>query len=472
MAIPNVMQTGRSGMVAAKAQMATTSHNISNANTEGYSRQRTDQKPDNPVAHGTHSFIGRGTLLSRTGRINDQYVEKQLRNSGRELGHLEEKDFALKQTEDIFNEMGGEGLNRIVAKFFNDFRKLGNDPDSEAVRHAVRESSQAMINDFHHLRSQVEGLRNHIDARIEGYSRDVNAIAKDITELNIKIKSMEIGGAPANDLNDQRDLLVKKLYSYMDLQSHSDKDGGINIDVKGIGPLVNGPNHETLRIERTPKDSEGKDVNSLSIFSSSSANGDVTHTLKGGKIGALLEVRDQTLGKVLDQLDELAKAITDSVNEIHFQGFSREGETGHFFFKPLDSKDKASAEFGLSESIKENVNNIAAAAAENAPSDNRIALAISQVQNMRLMNDGKSSLDDFYNSIVSEVGVHAGRTKTSLAQQKDIDNNLTKMRDQISGVSIDEETANLLQFQQMYDASARVINVADECLKTVLALGR
>jgi flagellar hook-associated protein 1 len=472
MALPNVMQTGRGGMVAAKAQMSTSSHNIANANTEGYSRQRTDQKADMAVPHGPKSYIGTGVQLARTQRINDHYVEKQLRNVGRELGNLEERDFALKQAEDIFNEMGGEGLNRLVSKFFNDFRKLGNDPDSEAVRHSVRESSQAMVNDFHRVRSQVEELRSHLDARIDGYSREVNAITKELTDLNTKIKVLENGGAPANDLNDHRDLLVKKLNSYLDIQTHNDKDGGVNIDVRGIGPLVNGPNHETFTVHRTPQDAQGKAVNALSIHSTGAAMGDVTHTLKGGKLGALLEVRDQTLTDVLGRLDELAKAITDSVNAVHTEGFTRDGTQGVAFFKQIDSQDRAAAEFGLSDSVKANVNNIAAAAAENAPSDNRIAVAISQIQNMRLMNGGRSSVDDFYNSIVSDIGVASGRARSNLTQQKDIELNLNKIREQNSGVSIDEETANLLQFQHAYDASARVIQVADECLKTVLNIGR
>ena len=472
MALPNVMQTGRSGMVAAKAQMNTTSHNIANANTEGYSRQRTDQAADQAVPHGNHSFIGRGVLLERTHRINDEYVEKQLRNVGRELGNLEEKDFALKQTEDIFNEMGGEGLNRMVSKFFNDFRKLANDPDSEAVRHAVRESSEAMINDFHRVRGQVEELRSHLDARIEGYTREVNSLTTELRDINQKIKVLEAGGAPANDLNDHRDLIVKKLNGYLDLQSHKDKDGAINLDVRGIGPLVNGPTAETFSVHRSPRDNEGKDDNVLSVHSTGSARGDVTHTIKGGKLGALLEVRDGNLTGVLGRLDELAKAITDSVNAVHVEGFNREGEKGNLFFRALGTQERAAKEFGLSEAVKADVNNIAAAAAGDAPSDNRVAVAISQIQNMRLMNDGKSSVDDFYNSIVSDVGVAAGRTRGSLVQQKDIEQNLNKVREQNSGVSLDEETANLMQFQHAYDASARVISVADECLKTVLALGR
>jgi flagellar hook-associated protein 1 FlgK len=459
-------------MVAAKAQMSTTSHNIANANTEGFSRQRVQQKADNAVPHGGKNMIGQGTILARTERLNDNYIEKQIRGAGRDLAHLEEKDMALKQAEDIFNEMGGEGLNRLISKFFNEFRKLGNEPDNEAVRQSVRESTQAMSNDFKRLRTQVEDVRTHLDARIEGFAKEANSLAEQVKDLNLKIKVQELSGAPANDLCDQRDLAMKKLATYVDVSVHPDKDGAYQVDIKGVGPLVNGPNAEKLTVYRSPDDGEGKPENSFSIRSSGSASNDLTHALKGGKIGALLEVRDQTLSGVLNRLDELASAITNSVNALHREGITRYGTKGVDFFKTLPGKERAAAFMGLSDSVASDINNIASGAIPDAPGDNRIAVAISQIQNMRLMENGNATLDSYYNGLVSDVGVVAGRTRNSLVQQKDISLQLDKMREQISGVSIDEETANLLQFQRAFDASAKVISVADECLETVLNLRR
>ena len=459
-------------MVAAKAQMATTSHNISNANTEGYSRQRVQQKADNPTPFGQKNLIGQGTLLARTERVNDNYIEKQIRSAARDLSHLEEKDLALKQTEDIFNEMGGEGLNRLVAKFFNDFRKLGNEPDNEAVRQSVRESTAAMANDFHRLRGSVEEVRTHLDSRIEGFTKEANSLADQVKDLNIKIKVQELSGAPANDLRDQRDLTMKRLSTYVDTSIHLDKDGAFNVDIKGVGPLVSGPNAEKFSVNRSPDDGEGKPENSFSIGFTGSASGDVTHAISGGKLGALLEVRDQTLSSILNRLDELASTITESVNAIHREGVTSYGTKGVDFFKQLDGKERASQYIGLSDAITNDVNQIAAAATPDSPGDNRIAVAISQIQNMRVMENGNSTLDSFYNGIVSDVGVVAGRNRNSLVQQKDISMQLDKMREQISGVSMDEETANLLQFQRAFDASAKVISVADQCLETVLNLRR
>lgn len=471
MAIPSLFQTGRSGMVASKAAMATTGHNISNANTEGYTRQRVETVAAPPQVHG-HHMVGTGALVSRVGRVNDDYIEKQLRNGGRDMAHMEEKDVMLKQTEDIFNEMNGDGLNRLISRFYNEFRRLSNEPDNEAVRQSVREGAQAMINDFHRLRREVEDVRNHIDARLEGYTREINAYSEEVKDLNIKIKVQEASGATANDLQDKRDMALRKLGSYMDLTMHTDKDGAYSIDVRGVGPLVTGPEVQKFSVDRTPADENGKTENSLELRTTASAQGNVTHQVRGGKVGALVEVRDGTLSTIQARLDDLAFTMSEMVNDIHEQGFTRLGGVGVSFFKRLEGQDRAAEFLQLSDDVKANVNNIAAAAEPDAPGDNRIAIAISSLQGSKLMNDGKSTMDDWYNSIVSDVGVASSKNRFGMNQQKDIMTQLGKMRDQISGVSIDEETANLMQFQHAFDASARVIQIADECLKTVLELKR
>ena len=469
------MNTGRSGMVAAKAAIATSGHNIANANMEGFSRQRVIQTTDTPrFAGGSSALVGTGTLISRVERLNDEYIEKQIRNGNRDLSHFEEKEVVLKQTEDIFNEMGGEGLNRIMARFFNEFRKLSNDPNSEAIRQSVREASQAMVNDFHRLRSEVEDVRKHIDARLEGHVSEINGLAQTLKDLNIKIKGLSLSGASPNDLLDQRDQVLKKLGSYMDLSMHQDNEGNYSVDIRGVGPLVTGGSTEKFSVFRSPADDQGKPEGAMDLKTSASAKGIVTHQVKGGKVGALLEVRDDTLSKILDRLDQLAVEVTHSVNAIHREGFTKNGQNGINFFRPIDPVHvKSAAEsIELSDAVRGNVNNIATGAEPDSPGDNRVAIAISGLQHLNLMNGGKTTVDDFYNSIVSDVGVVGAKTRAALNQQKDIQNQLGKIRDQLSGVSIDEETANLLQFQHAFDASAKVIQVADEMLKTVLDLKR
>ena len=474
MGLPNVMHTGRHAMDVSKGAIATTGHNIANANTEGYSRQRVHQATNTPRAGGgSNQFIGSGAHISRVERLNDEYIEKQIRNASRDVSFMEEKDIILKQTEDIFNEMGGDGLNRLMAKFFNEFRKLANDPDNEAIRQSVRESSLAIVNDFKRIRNGVDEIAKHIDSRIEGHVSDVNALCKDIRDINLRIQNLEIAGGTPNDLHDQRDKMIKDLSALIKFSAHKDNEGHICLDAEGIGPLVNGPMHEHLEARRTDADPEkGKAAGTMDIFSAHAPQGTVTHLLKGGRLGALIELRDQTVSSIVNRLDELAFNLSNAVNEIHSQGFTRSGLTGVAFFKQLDSKDDAARKMALSSELMQSADHIAAAAVPDAPGDNRIAMAIGGVQELRLMSGGRSTVDDFYNSIVADVGTVTARNRSGINQQKDIQAQLVKMRDQISGVSIDEETANLMQYQQIYGASAKVIQVADECLKTVLDLRR
>jgi len=473
MSIPNVMQTGKSGMTTAKAGIATSGHNIANANTDGFSRQRiqTEAIVTQQMAGQGGLHIGEGSRVSRVERINDNYLEKQLREGGRDMAFHEEKQVFLNQVEDVFNEMNGDGLNRIVARFYNDFRKLSNDPTSEAIRQSVRESSQSMVNDFKRLRTEVEAVRSHIDNRIDGNMQELNTFAKELAELNGKIRQAEVQGNDANDLRDRRDQIVKKINNLVDISAHTDNNGNINAEIRGVGPLVTGVNVEEFSVHHAPaQEDEGNVDGALQIARSSLGNNFITSQFHGGKIGALIETRDKAVAEVLERLDKLAYSVTSAVNDIHQKGFTQNGETGLNFFNPITSVDGAAGNLALSDDIHHSVGNIAVALQPDSPGDNRGALAIANLQNLHLMNDGKTTVDDFYNSIVADIGVSSARNREALGQQQSILTQLTKMRDQVSGVSIDEETTNLMQYQHAFDASAKVIKVADEMMDTILKL--
>ncbi|MCM0604754.1 MAG: flagellar hook-associated protein FlgK [Xanthomonadaceae bacterium] len=468
-----VMQTGRSGMMAAKANIGTSGHNITNANTEGFTRQRVHQSANHGYPKpGNVSDVGRGVLVSRVERVNDEYLDKQIRNCFKSLSEFEEKDLALTQLEDVFNELNGDGINRVVANFFNEFRKLSNEPDSEAVREAVRESTNAMVNDFKRIYKEVDDIRKHIDTKVDGYAREINSTAVEIRDLNLKIKTLELSGGSPGDLLDRRDVLLKKLGSYFDTQVHKDRNGAVIVDIKGIGPFITSGETEQMIAETSPADNEGKYEGSVDLKTTASVSSVITHRLTGGKMGGLLNVRDKTLSMIMERLDDLAYGITEAVNTVHRQGFDRNGNTGINYFKQLDTKHRAAEYISLSEHIEDNVNHIAAAASPESPGDNRIATAIARIQNIRFLNGGNATADDWYNAMVSDTGVVAARNRSDLNQQKSIMAQFNRMRDSISGVSIDEETANLLLYQHAFDASAKVIQVADNMLKTILDLKR
>jgi flagellar hook-associated protein 1 FlgK len=475
MALLNVFQAGKSGLATSKAGISTAGHNIANAGTEGFSRQRavSEAEVTQQVAGQGGPYAGRGSRLSRVERINDEYLEKQLRDGTKNLAYSEEKQVFLNQIEDVFNEMNGDGLNRLVARFFNDFRKLSTDPNNEAIRQAVRESSNAMVKDFRRLSSEMEQIRNHLDNRIDGNMKEFTVLAQELAELNNKIRIAEIQGSPANDLQDRRDVMLKKMSSFVDVSITKDNNGMVNVDIRGVGPVVTGPNFEKFHIGRAQAQPDmGSIENSLQIARSPHSTQYITDRFNNGKMGALIEVRDKSVSMVLERLDQLAYAISSAVNEIHEKGFTLDGKTGIKFFDASGGPTGMAQRISLSSHVRDSVGNIATGLQPNAPSDNRNALAIANLQNIHFMNNGRTTADDFYNSIVTDIGVTSSRNNEILTQNKSIISQLGKMREQVSGVSIDEETTNLMQFQHAYDASAKVIKTADEMLDTILSLRR
>ena len=478
MGIPNIFQTGRSGMVAAKTGLATTGHNITNAGTEGFSRQRVHLQAA-PAQGGVlgHHVIGTGTRLGRVDRVTDDYIERQLRAVGRDLGHGEEKDLVLRQIEDVFNEMNGEGLNRQIGKFFNDFRKLSENPENGAVRGVIRQSSLELVETFHRLSQQVQGVSEHIDQKIQGYVVQINDTTAQLSELNRKIHQMKGLGDPANDLLDQRNLALKQLESLVEVGSRLDERGLLDVDLKGAGPLLYGLKAETLSAERAPSGGEGERAGRIIVHSTGSAVGNVTREIRGGRLGALIEVRDQLLGSIGERLDQLASQLSGSINAVHRQGFNLRGETEVDYFAPLEGIERAAETLQLSSAVQENALAIACAAVPDAPGDNRIALAIAELQHLPLVRYGSLvgdglTPDSAFDALVGDIAAALNQNRFFLNQEKDMQTQLGKIREQISGVSLDEETTHLLEFQHAFDASAKVIQVADEMLRTVLSLKR
>jgi flagellar hook-associated protein 1 FlgK len=467
MSIGNLNQIGNSGLVASRTALSTTGHNISNAATEGFSRQKVlTQATHIELSSQGGSGAGSGTIVSGTQRINDEYLEKQIRSSQKELSKYEEKEILFKQVEDIFNDMNDDGLSHSIGKFFNDFRKLSQEPESQAMRHAVRESSQAMVDHFQKIRNHLQDISRHTEERIAGSISEVNHLTKHIASLNDKIRALSLSGGNTNDFLDQRDVALKALSSLLETSVYQNESGAISVNLPGSGPLVSAYQAESLQLQRVsdPQKSEG----TYAILSPNQSV--ITHSIKNGKLGALLEIRDQVVAGAMEHLDAMAFSLTEAVNRIHEQGFAADGRTGIAFFEPSVLAEGAVERFSLSQAVLSDVNAIATASIANAPGDNRVALKIADLQNEKLIH--QSSLEGGYESFVSDLAMLTARNRASLTQEKDAMMQLHKMRDQISGVSIDEETTQLLQYQHIFDACARVIQVADDLMKTILNLKR
>jgi flagellar hook-associated protein 1 len=469
----NMFNIGKSGLMVSKQSMTTTGHNISNVNTEGYSRQNVDQTSGPTIPTGRLTF-GTGAWAKGVSRVSDEYLERRIQNEQKNFANVEEKDIYLQQTEQIFNESNNDGLNRIATRFFNEFRKLSTDPANTAIRASVRESSGQLTSDIKRMASDLREVATNIDARIEGYVREVNSLSKEIRDLNLMIEKSEMAGGTAPDLHDKRDLALKKLGAMADISTSRDKTGRVTVTMAGHIALVTGENTKDLEVMRTPADpASGKKEGRLDIFVREPVPTVLTDKIRTGRLGGLLEVRDQDIGGAQNRIDQVAYMITKEVNNIHRQGYGLDGQTGRGFFLDLNGAEGAAELMGLGTDVENNLDAIAAAKAPGGQSDNRIAVALSGLGDLKgVAGDSNSSILDSYNGMVSELAVKSGANKRSLVFQKDVLSQLENVRESLVGVNLDEETANLVRFQHAYAANAKVLQVADELMTTVLSTFR
>lgn len=468
-----MMDVGKRSLMNSQTALQTVGHNIANKSTEGYSRQRVDIQANAPVTSGTLQ-IGTGARAGTVVRVNNDFIEKQLEKEGNQLGFAQSRAEMLARVEQVYNEQANKGLNQFMGEFFNAFRELSNNPESLAARTLVKETAQFLGQDFKRVHSQLEDIQNDVDFRLTTKVEEINQLTREIAQLNEKIQMVELNARSANDERDRRDHLVKELGAKVNIRYAESKDGAITITAGNTAVLVSGSSHRSLFVSPTPA-GEGKREGSLDIMYRNSENGsavNVTRQLVGGEIGGLLEVRDKTVGGLVQKMDELAYTLATEVNRAHVEGFNRYSQTGTLFFKQPEGPQGAASRLLVNESILADVGKIATAAEGHSPGDNRIANIISSLQYKQVFNDGTSTVDDYYNTVVGQVGIESSRANSAHSSQQDIVKQLSNIRESISGVSLDEETTKMIEYQKSFDASARLIRTADEMMDTVLNLKR
>lgn len=490
--INSMMNIGKRAMMNSQTALATTAHNIANKSTEGYSRQRVEIVSNPSIENGSVR-VGSGAKAAEVTRTVNPWLERQIEKEGASMVYADTKAEATSKLEGIFNESTNKGINFFISEFFNSFRELSTQPDSTAMRAAVKESAEQLVDEFKRVNSQLDAVRNDLNTQIEYSVVEANQITKEIAQLNEKIQQVEIGGLTANDERDRRELLVKKLAEKFDVSYSEDpKTGGISITAGKNAVIVTGNSAAELK---TAKDENNK----TQIYFSLGPKGmdiNITNQFTKGRIGAALEVRDKNVDKIRSDMDVMAYSMAKEVNRAHIEGYDKYNKQGVLFFDMpgLDAISLAPEEFNesvaekfeqnkldmngfsknlsLNATIRNDAGRISAAANPNAPGDNTVANIIHNVQFSGVVGETQSNFDDFYNAQVAEIGIITQRANKSVESQKNIMTQLSNMRESISGVSLDEEAARMIEFQKSYEASARLIKVADEMFDTVLNLKR
>ena len=481
----SLLHIGNSGVSASRKKLATAGHNIANVNTEGFSRQRATQETTTPIKHG-NVILGTGTQVSSAKRIHNKYLEKKLGLSITDHEFHKERNFQLGQIEAIFNEVDMDGLNSMLNKFFNSFRELSKQPDNEAFRSIVRGNAKQLVGDFKRIKKSLNELQFSMDEKIFNAMNDINLLLHKIGKLNIKISEIENGGGETGDLRDQRDLAIRKLSEFFELNVYEGDNGHYTVSAKGVGTLVTSGNIQELRSERS-SDSKSYLPGGREVYFKDRSHHTISPQLSSGRLKAILSSRNNELKLQQKKIDDLAFSFSKAVNAIHRRGFankkvpigpngvlkiknSTERFSGINFFNNLQESYRAAEAIDLSKDIKRDLRNIVTSQKPNAPGDNRIAIAITNLQHSKVLNNETSTFEGFYLQGIGKIATASQESNINVEHSSGILAQNKALKEKISGVSIDEETANMIRFQQAFDASARVMSVADEMFKTVLGI--
>lgn len=323
------IEIGKRSMVAHQQGMTTTGHNLSNASTEGYSRQRVEFSPFEPIylpglnREETPGQIGQGTVVERIERVRDELLDKRIVAQGSGEGYWETRDKYVLQLERLYNEPADVSIRGRMDAFWDAWQELSLHPADSAPRKAVLERGKTLIDSIKERYKGLTSLQNMAEEDIQGTVKRVNELSRQIAGLNEQIQKIEAQGDNPNDLYDRRDLLVEKLSSIIDITTDGRDPDEFVIHTAG-NVLVQG------RIGRQFDLVSGIDTEGFShvVWKES---GEEAH-FSSGSLKALIEMRDVTLRGEIQNLDSMTMNFIDLVNEAHRAGYGTNGKTGLDFF--------------------------------------------------------------------------------------------------------------------------------------------
>lgn len=462
MSITSILNIAKNSLLATQTSIQTTSHNIANVNTKGYSRQEAVLEEATPIPTDI-GFMGDGVRVKGIIRYADKHLENVIADKNSSLDQYETVEKYLTRIESVYNDNNSQ-LSSKISQFFNGWHDLSTDPTSVPVRTNIAMKGENLARTIRDMYDELKGLQLELDNNITREVGEINNLLKSIAELNNKVFQGGISGGEAGDYMDQRAELFKSLSGKMDVMSVEDPHGRLTI-LTGQGKvLVDGNQHWDLAAIQNGQ-TGFQDV----AWTDSSGNKvDITGEIRAGKLKALMDTRDSTIGDTLiGDLDELARSLMTEVNQIHRGGVNLNGTTDVPFFTVLTG-DYAK-DMRVNQTVAGDVRNIASTSSALNPTDNDIAVAMAALGEQTLSINGMpTTFGGYVASMVSDVGQLTSNAKDAAEYERDTMQIMEKQREAISGVSIDEEMANLIKFQHAYTASARLFTIADKLFETLV----
>ena len=484
------LNIARRGLTAAQKGIDVTGHNIANAQTPGYTRQRLSLESIEPAALGSRfapseaGLSGGGVRILTVDQIRNPFLDRQFRHENAMAKEYQMRAADLIYIESLFDELSDTGLSSNMNDFLASLQETSKSPTSVEYRTNLIQNAIKLTETFHHYTRQIADKQSEQNRAVEVMTGQINDIATTIGDLNVQIARYELSGQKANDLRDQRGLMLDQLSSLTSFSAEETNDGFLQVKIGNTFLVDHGTVSQMAVVPAVDNPISGEADSLYQVIWSDSQE---TVQLGRGELKAVINLRDgDTAGNVglpyiNEQINRLARALAHEMNAVHQTGWSLPGPSGasqtglDFFEEPLDAlgipQQITAANLKVNQALIDDVRLIALASEEiNGPAeagDNRNALKLITLFTSSDLAD-ISNFGNFLESFVAQLAVETSNAEKRMNAQHVLVASIDQQRLSISSVSLDEEMTRLIQLQHSYAASSRMITAIDQNLDVLI----
>jgi flagellar hook-associated protein 1 FlgK len=471
---------GAQALSANQIAIQTTGNNISNINTPGYVRQRANFSTDQQ--DGVNGEIDDGTQISSIENLSSSLLNSLVQQSLGAQGYADNQASMTSTVQDSLGEQftansssstsgttqAGEGsIQSSLTTLFTDFQNLANDPTSSSQRDVLVQDAQTLTSNLNGAYQRLQSTQSQVAGDASNITTQINQLSSQIASINQQIVEVQASGGSANSLSDAQEADVEQLASLVNVTSTPQSDGSVTVTLAD--------NPSVVLVDGADSNGQGT-TQSLSATYSATGNppltvsGSTTGSLgagvpSGGSLGSDLDVVNNVIGSpaangntgLLGELDGVAASLISAVNTQNKAGYDLNGNAGGAFFTGTGAGNIA-----VSSTIVSNPSTIAASSASGDTLDGSNALAIANLET------SNSNILPAFQSMVSNLGETVSTAASNQTTQDQITQQVKDQQASVSGVSIDEEMTNLINFQQSYAASARFLTTISSLYDTLL----
>jgi flagellar hook-associated protein 1 FlgK len=435
-------------MAVYNRQLATIQNNVTNANTPGYARQ-TQTVEANPfeLDYGWPGGISAGEVQSS----RSEYAEQSVRSQTSLLGQAEQKAGDLAQIQPLFDLSNGSGVAGSLNQFFDSFSQLSVNPNDSVARQTVIDRATDLA---HSLNSTAAGLTQaatNADTQIRSQVDQINALTRQIAQMNASRRS-DFRSSNDAGVDAKMHSVLEQLSELADVNVLQQPDGTFNVYLGGQTGLVIGPHQYDLQADFSGPQTAIVDVNGK----------DITPQVLGGKLKGLLEEKNTLIPSYLSDLNTLAQNVADQVNSKLAAGVDANGAAPVTDLFTYDAALGAATTIGVTAITPDQI----AAATPDAPGGNTNALDIAALANAKTVNG--YTFTQYYGNLGARVGRDVATANDQNTTQQSLLSQARSLRDQVSGVSLDEEAMQLLQVQRAYQATGKLVSVINSITDTLM----